>query len=56
MLRGSGQLGGSGQEWGVRRCLLVERLPNLLKVSLGIILSIGNTRRNASSLTAAELP
>lgn len=49
---------GLGWEQGqaARRCLLVERFPDLLKVSLASILSIGNTRKNASSLTAVKLP
>lgn len=52
----------SWEGWGwergqaARRCLLVERFPGLLKVSLPSILSISNTRKNASSLTAGKLP
>jgi len=54
------QLGAAGWDWERGRaapwCLLVERFPDLLKVSLASIFSISNTRKNASSLTAVKLP
>lgn len=54
------RLGAAGWDWergqAAPRCLLAERFPNLLKVSLARIFSISNTRKNASSLTAVKLP